>query len=100
METITLIKWLEEIDSKLRNRFYKEQKTFIGKLSGVEISLPAFTRNRYNPDELCALFERKGEIINELYNRKVIDDEGYEAYMMSESCEFTPKLILSNENKR
>ena len=95
METHTLISWLDDIDHKLKNKYRKEQKTFVCKLSGETITLPEMTVCKYSPDELTAMWDRKDEIIKELIKREVIDDEGYKAYMLSETDELTPKLKMA-----
>ena len=98
VETNTLIKWLDDIDHKLKNRTYKEQKTFVGRLSREVMQLPPMTMQKYDTEELMTMWDRKAEIIAELHKRGVIDEDGYKEYMLSENSEFTPKLCVMISN--
>jgi hypothetical protein len=97
MKTITLITWLSEIDSKLKNRTYKSVRTFIGELSREVIQIPV-TKQRYSTDEVMAMYNRKLEIISELHNRGVVDDKGFKEFMLSEGGEFTPSILFSEDS--
>lgn len=98
LETSTLIKWLNEIDFKLRNSTYKKRETVVGGLSGKKIALPVMVFPRYSVDELTSLVDRKHEIITELHKRGNIDSSGYKTYLLSEKKGFTPELA-TNGNK-
>ena len=95
MDTSVLIKILNDIDNKLENQTYKEKHQVVGKLSGQIIDLPDRTIYRYSATELCSMFERKSDIIENLYNKGIVDDEGYKQYMLAENPRFTPKLNLN-----
>ena len=99
MDTDVLIKWLERIDHKLKNMFYEEQKSFIGRFTGEEMKLPPITRCRYDPEEITDMHSQKTEIIMELNKRGIIDDKGYKEYLLSEDPTFTPKFILEQKEK-
>lgn len=93
METVTLIKMLDDIDYKLNHHAYKVKRSFVGTLGKV-MELPDKTIHKYNAAETIIMFERKSSIINTLYKRKIISDDEYKNWILSESPNFTPKLEL------
>ncbi len=94
METGTLIKLLEGIIHKLNHRTYVEERSFIGTI-GEKVELPSVTRQKYHPNEIMNMHSRKTEIVQELYKRGVVDDDGYAEFFLSEDPTFIPEFILT-----
>ena len=94
MKTDELIRVLDDIDRKLNNSTRKEKPMVRGAFTGDMIELPERTVNLYSHTEQMVMWQRKFDIIRELNERGVIDEEGFKAYMLSESPAYTPKLIF------
>lgn len=87
-----LIKILDDIDHKLRNRTYVDKKQVVGRLSGQVIDLPEVTSQRYSGEEISDMITRKGKVVSSLHQSGAIDDKEYEKFLLSEDLMFTPKI--------
>ena len=73
METNILIKWLDDIDHKLKNKKYKKENALIGSLNG---------------DEKSDLWSKKMEIVLILFIKGIIEYEEYKKYFVAEENAF------------
>lgn len=92
METSDLIRWLDNICHRLKNRTYRERRSTIGQFSGLRIDLPPVTKQRYDVEELLNMYEQKQKIITELHGRGHISSDEMAKYWLAEDPKFTPEI--------
>jgi len=86
------IRWIDEIDAKLRNSTHTERNDFESKYADI-ITEPTI-KQRYTYSELDIMHKRKESLISSLEKEGRISDEEYAKWILSEDFNFTPKFIL------
>jgi len=83
---------LDLINSSIADR-YVTHKTIYG-LDETTFIENQHTYIRHNRPELTRLKDKKGKIIDNLFKEGFISVDEYEKYLISDSCDFTPKIDL------
>jgi len=94
MDSNILIKWLNEIDHKLKNdQLIKPYKLMNCKSDEVIIAIK--NENKYTIEDKISMWEQKHEIINQLQKQGLIDEKEYKAYYLCDDPKFTPKININ-----